>query len=373
MYLEAAPPIPNAVVKVVDTMAVDGVVTPTGLIRGGMLSSLLGMMRCSEFDPDNSLSFVNNPTGWAIGESGLRNQRGSAATVLVALCVMSVCVLVSVGVLTATKKSEGGVGGAVDLLRLPSVALPAVLLLSETGVSSAVTLVLYKASEGSDVVLGLVVLFVLVGYMVLQVVHVLRGGYHVKRVRATRQSVLQYVLDPTHEVVATDERWVRRNFYFVEGRSWPLFSVIEVAAGTLSNVLEGIPLTVSVGGLCAARPGCILVMSVGLLVLLLCVFGMLELVALLLAVIPPTVSVLGLRSRTLEDVIMRGAVDEDDDNAVPMLQLPSIATMRPVAQAPPCTPPSPQQQTSPPTQTAKEVDDEVWAARLIAKVHGREE
>ena len=91
VQLEAAPPIPDAVVKAVDAVAVAGVVTPTGLIRGGMLSSLMGMMRCSEFDPDDSLSFVNNPTGWAIGESGPRYQRGSAATVLIALCVMGVC------------------------------------------------------------------------------------------------------------------------------------------------------------------------------------------------------------------------------------------------------------------------------------------
>ena len=133
---------------------------------------------------------------------------------------------------TIAKKSEGGVGGAVDQLRLPSVALPAVLLLSEVGVSSAVTLVLYEGSEASDVVLGLAVLFLLVGYMVLQAVRVLRGRYTVERVDAADQSVLQYVLDPTHEVDATDERWVRRNFYFVDGRSWPQFGVAQVHSGT---------------------------------------------------------------------------------------------------------------------------------------------
>ena len=111
------------------------------------------------------------------------------------------------------------------------------------------------------------------------------------------------------------------------------------------------------------------------------VFGMLEIVALLLAVIPPTVSALGLRSRTLEDVIVRGAVDEDDDNAVPMLQLPAIAMTQPVAQAVSphtpkprqCTPPPHPQQVSVAAQTTKEIDDDAWAARLIAKVHGREE
>ena len=102
VQLEAAPPIPHAVVVVVDTMAVVSVAT--GLVRGGMLSSLLGMMRCSEFDPDDSLSFVNNPTGWAIGESGPRYQRGSVLTVLIVMCVTGVGALVGiVGVAVCTR------------------------------------------------------------------------------------------------------------------------------------------------------------------------------------------------------------------------------------------------------------------------------
>ena len=60
VQLGAAPPIPDAVEEVVNTVAV---LTPTGLIRGGMLSSLLGMMRCSEFDPEESLSFINKLPG----------------------------------------------------------------------------------------------------------------------------------------------------------------------------------------------------------------------------------------------------------------------------------------------------------------------
>ena len=131
-------------------------------------------------------------------------------TVLIALCVMGGGASAAVGVLVTLMKCEGGVGGAVDLLRLPNCALPAVLLLSEVGASSAATLVLYDPSEARDVVLGLVVLLVLVGYMVLQAVRVVGGGYRVQRVHATRQSILQYVLDPTHEVEATSERWLRR-------------------------------------------------------------------------------------------------------------------------------------------------------------------
>ena len=72
VQLEAAPPIPDAVVVVADSMIVGCIALPSVLIRGGVVSSLLGMMRCSEFDPSDSLSFINNPTGWAIGESGLR-------------------------------------------------------------------------------------------------------------------------------------------------------------------------------------------------------------------------------------------------------------------------------------------------------------
>ena len=93
------------------------------------------------------------------------------------------------------------------------------------------TLVVYDPSEVGDVVLGLVVLSVLTGYMVLLGVRVLGGGYRVERVGHSKQSAVQWLLDPTHEVCDTTERWVRRNFYFVDGRSWPVFGVVEVAAG----------------------------------------------------------------------------------------------------------------------------------------------
>ena len=134
IFLEAAPPIPDAAEKAVDTLAVAGAVSPTGLVRGGMLSSLLGMMRCSEFDPDASLSFINNPFGWAIGTSGPRYQRGSAVIVMIVLCAMGASASAGVGALVIAHGEEG-VGAAVGRLRLPSCTLPTVLLLAEVGVS----------------------------------------------------------------------------------------------------------------------------------------------------------------------------------------------------------------------------------------------
>ena len=134
---------------------------------------------------------------------------------------------------------------------------------------------------------------------------------------------------------------------------------------------------------------------IGLVVSVLnCVFGILELVALFVAVMPLTASSLGLQSRTLESVIERGVHDDDDEggaNAVPMLQLPqAMPVVTPVSGFEPTLPPQqhPAEITSNKvrqrgelssaelsltTKTTKEEDDEAWAERVIAKVHGREE
>lgn len=430
VQLDAAPyPISDLVVVAVDTMAVAGVLTPTGLVRGVMLGSVLGMIRCSQFDPDEELSFINNPMGWAVGDSGPRYQRGSAVTVLIIICVLATTALTVIGALIAIKGDR--LVAVVNRFRLPSCALPVVLLLSEMGVSSSVTLVLYDLSEGGDVALGVTMLCLPVGYMVLHAVRVLRGKYRIEEVEGTHQSFIQYMLDPSHEVGGDDEQWIRRNFYFVDGRSWPLFGVVEVAAGMVSNILEGVPLTSSAVNICAARPACMLAMSLALLGLLVwrvpnvvrlsqwgavivtallcvcsaavlvnvvspsdgaeeaatnialsvsmlnCFLGLAEVVGMLLAVIPCTVASLSLRSRTLEALVLRGA--EEDDNAVPMLCLP--ATVQPqsphLQQEVPHTPQASQTHYKAPhpivllKTKSKEEEDAEWVQRVITAVNGR--
>ena len=189
----------------------------------------------------------------------------------------------------------------------------------------------------------------------------------------------------------------------------------------MSNVLEGIPLTVTAGGLCAARPACMLVICLALLGLLLwrapnavrlsqvaavvvtalmCVccaavlanvvspsdgaesaatyiglvvsalngvLGMLEIVALLLAVIPSAVTLLGLRSRTLEALCCDMGSDADDDQE--LLVLP---TAMPTQSSPPQSQPADPDPTCLAAKDAKQREDEAWARSLIAQVGGRE-
>ena len=239
-------------------------------------------------------------------------------------------------------------------------------------------------------------------------------GYHVERVHATRQSILQYMLDPTHEVEAMDERWLRRNYYFVDGRSWPQFG-IEVALGTLSNVLEGIPLTSSVVGLCSARPACMLAMCLVLLGLLLwrvpnavrlsqvigvavtaltclCsaavlanvvspsdgaegavtyiglavsvvngVLGMVEVVGALLPLVPS----LTLRARTLEAVCDERRRRAETAQAMLVVPLTFTAPPPPLSIPAPTAAPQP----PPPTSIKKRRDDDIWMRNIIAQVH----
>ena len=418
LNLEAAEPISAAVGLVADSVTVLGVVMPTGLIRAGMLSSLMGMMRCSEFDPAEELSFMNNPTGLPVGASGPRYQRSSAVTVLVALGGMTVILSAAVGGLIKFGECDGR--AAVDLLRLPSSVLPIILILSEMGVSSAATLIVYDPGNGGDVVLGLTVLCPFLGFVVLQALRVVNGNYRIERVKHAeegKQTIVQYLLDPTHEIGSANEQWVRRNFYFVDGRSWPLFGVVEVTIGLVSNILEGIPVTSSLTGLCAARPACILGMSLVLIAILLyrvpnavrlsqasavvttalmCTcsavvlanvvspsemtesgatylglvvsvvngaLGLLEVVGLLLTVVPQLGSPFDLKSRTLEAAISRVTISGSE---VAMLQLPTIVTTAPPSQ--PVVSSTTQHHTASGGRSKEELDDD-WAKALIAKLH----
>ena len=217
--------------------------------------------------------------------------------------------------------------------------------------------------------------------------------------------------------------------------------------GTASNMLEGIPLTSSVTGLCASRPACTLVMLVVLLGLLLwrvpnavrlsqgcavvvtalmCVcsaavlanvvspsegaegtatylgvgvsilnglLGLAELAGLCLAVVPSTVSALQLQGRTLGSVILRvfkRKERDDGDQAVPMLQVPSVSSM-PNAQCQSARSFTPTEvdskstsvgaQPQPafdhtvgvvPNLSSREDDDNAWVDMVVSKVRSQE-
>jgi hypothetical protein len=111
------------------------------------------------------------------------------------------------------------------------------------------------------------------------------GGGVLEKKQGHISRFLHFALEPTDEVVMikppidnvddkndvlveSAHRWLRRNFYFVAERRWSPYGALEVVAGTLANMLEGIPMSTTSRALCIARPACVLVISTVLLVLL---------------------------------------------------------------------------------------------------------
>ena len=82
---------------------------------------------------------------------------------------------------------------------------------------------------------------------------------------------------------------------------------------------------------------------------------MLEIVALLLAVIPSAVTLLGLRSRTLEALCCDMGSDADDDQE--LLVLP---TAMPTQSSPPQSQPADPDPTCLAAKDAKQREDEAW-------------
>ena len=272
--------IPDEVATVMDVAVGVSVVSvvPSVIVRAGMVSTLTQMLYCFEFEPEEEVGFVNNPFGWAIGRSELQYHRGSVATALIATWILLgciSCILVAVRVCGNVKKW----GDACGTLRLPSLPLIPLLLLNEVCVSSAVSMLFYGGSDSTDIVLSLSMLIILCGYMGMYVFQTVVSGRYITvelvPVPSTKAGcvsrIIRYIVQPTHDVVllpSHNEGWLRRNYYFIAERRWATFGALEVVAGTLVNMLEGIPITTANRKLCIARPACVMVITALLLMLL---------------------------------------------------------------------------------------------------------
>jgi hypothetical protein len=306
---EAKSAISDAVTVTTDVAKAVGAVSvvPSSLVRAGISSAVMKMLKCSEFQPDEEVGFVNNPFNWAAGREELQYHRGSVLTALITAGIVFVCV---VCVLVSTRLCGESVttwGAALDVLRLPSLPLVFIVLLSEVAVSSATSMLLYSGgNSGADAVLALLVLVPLSGYMGVYLHRTLvcsryvsveptdvdnKGGADApdttddgrKRGSAIGR-IVQYAMEPTHDLVLKDTTteneeedtkqhgacvaWLRRNYYFVADRRWSPYGAAEVIGGTLINMLEGIPLTTVSRALCIARPVCVMLITAVLLVLL---------------------------------------------------------------------------------------------------------
>ena len=183
----------------------------------------------------------------------------------------------------------------IDIMRLPSIPLVVVLLVSEMSTPSAISMLLYDGSTAADIVLSLMVLVPLWSYIGLYVYSTAVSSRYIEIVpvpliknnqRKKVGEALRYAMEPTYDILLVGHvenndqvdiqrgegganRWLRRNYYFVADRRWALFGSLEVIGGTVINMLEGIPLTTTSRTLCIARPVCVLLITAILLILLL--------------------------------------------------------------------------------------------------------
>jgi hypothetical protein len=85
------------------------------------------MLRCSEFDAFEEVGFINNPINWAVGREELQYYRGSVVTVFIALCGVSMLMLWVIVAIKTCSASAPNWSSVIDIMRLPSLPLVAVL------------------------------------------------------------------------------------------------------------------------------------------------------------------------------------------------------------------------------------------------------
>jgi hypothetical protein len=219
-------------------------------------------------------------------------------------------------------------GAAVTAVRVPSVVLVVVAFAAEVVSGSASSVLLYARSGDvlwSDYVLALACVMPMWAYVGLYGYQVTWGmrvdvvpveptgggaslddsdeddgddyrqleGDRAQRVnpsgrqRLMWRRVLAYALEPTHVpcvkghgladqdinfAVDVDldigEQWLRRNYYFIADRRWAAYGAIEVAVGSIVDVIDGIPMTTRNPAACIGRPAAMVVLLTGLLVAL---------------------------------------------------------------------------------------------------------
>ena len=131
---------------------------PSALIRGGIATSLRGMLRCVEFDPTDEVDRINNPPMLAVDGLGnddveralLSFRRGSA---VIGLCVIGMVFLLVFASSFVRIHMNGGASTwrtAFLTLRLPSSLLPVSLLVGEMSSGSSVALLLYHPANGDE-------------------------------------------------------------------------------------------------------------------------------------------------------------------------------------------------------------------------------
>ena len=283
LKLEGAPlAYPQAVDTIVDSGAVGaGVLTiSSGIVRVGVTQTLLGMLRCTDFDATEEVGYTNNMFGWGIGREELRYQRGSVVSAMLLVSgVLVIIATIAAALLVCTSK---GYHGVMDIIRIPSSLLPLVLFAAEMGTSSATTLLIAPDHDAGDVVLGAVFLMSLGIYTALYIWRTIQHPQycssintptsHATKAKSAIQRALRYLLRPTHDSAnlikadPVDIQWLSANYYFVEDRRVPLFGGVEALVGLITNVIEGIPLISTNTTVCVVRPAIILVLLGGLVV-----------------------------------------------------------------------------------------------------------
>ena len=95
MTLAEAPAIPKVIKMVADiALGVSALsVVPSGMVRAGMITTIMKMLTCSAFNPVEGVGFVNNPFNWAPGREELQYHRGSVLTALLAMVVVVTCMM----------------------------------------------------------------------------------------------------------------------------------------------------------------------------------------------------------------------------------------------------------------------------------------
>ena len=144
IHLKAAEPVLPILEPTVTTTVVVAVVggvisgMPSGLVRGGMVSSLRGMMRCAEYDPEEEVDRINNPPMLAIastsgGMNTLQYKRGSVVVGLIVVGAAVIILLLAALIQVVVLGNVRSVGAAMTTLRMPSSILPIALLVGLRG------------------------------------------------------------------------------------------------------------------------------------------------------------------------------------------------------------------------------------------------
>ena len=151
VQLQAAPdPVVDAT-PVVDTSSAISAVSgmPTAVVKAGLATSLMSMMRCTEFDPLAKLGFVNNPSSWSVGHEVLAYHRGSVLFALLVILSASVITFLFL-VYFRFGHHANSWAQAWAMARMPSFVLVVVMVCGEISMGSVTVLLFYQRGAADD-------------------------------------------------------------------------------------------------------------------------------------------------------------------------------------------------------------------------------